>query len=244
MIIPNAALDTHVGVLGRTGIGKTYTARGLVERLLDANRQVVIVDPTGAWHGLRSLYPVPIFGGSHGDVEIADDSGEAVARAIIEHKTSAIIDLSLLARKSGASMKRFMRAFVARLKDKPNGAIWLVLDEADEFLPQVLMPDMTQLFSDLKWIVRRGRVAGWRVMMITQRPQDIAKSVLTQIGTLVAHRLTAPQDRKAIEEWVKGHADGEAAKQVLSTLASLAVGEAWVWWPDGDLLVRAMMPAN
>ncbi len=61
--ISTEALDTHIGVLGRTGSGKTYTARGLVERLIEARRQVVIVDPTGAWWGLRSRYPVPIFGG-------------------------------------------------------------------------------------------------------------------------------------------------------------------------------------
>lgn len=242
-IIPDSALDTHIGVLGRTGSGKTYTARGLVERLLDARRQVVIVDPTGAWWGLRSHFPIPIFGGEHGDIAIAEDSGEAVARTIIEHSSSAIVDLSLLARQSGAAMRRFMRSFIARLKDKPNGAIWLVLDESDEFLPQMLPNGMESLFGDLKWIVRRGRVAGWRVMMITQRPQDIAKSVLTQIGTLVAHRLTAPQDRKAVEEWVKGHADTEQAKSVLSSLAGLTTGEAWVWWPDGDLLERGGMPA-
>lgn len=240
--IPEAALNTHVGVLGRTGSGKTFTARGLVERLLDRQRQVVIIDPTGAWWGLRSHYAVPVFGGDHGDVAITEESGEAVARTILDNSTSAIVDLSLLARQSGSAMRRFMRSFVARLKDKPNGAIWLVIDEADEFLPQTIPGGMEGLFGDLKWLVRRGRVAGWRVMMITQRPQDIAKSVLTQIGTLVAHRLTAPQDRKAIEEWVKGHADPDAAKQVLSTLAGLQTGEAWVWWPDGDVLVRGQMP--
>lgn len=102
-IIPDSALDTHIGVLGRTGSGKTYTARGLVERLLDARRQVVIVDPTGAWWGLRSHYPIPIFGGEHGDIAIAEDSGEAVARTILEQSSSAIVDLSLLARQSGAA---------------------------------------------------------------------------------------------------------------------------------------------
>lgn len=240
--IPEAALDTHIGILGRTGSGKTFTARGMVERLLDAQRQVVIVDPTGAWWGLRSTFAIPIFGGEHGDVEITDQSGEAVAETILTHHSSAIVDLSGLARQSGAGMRRFMAAFIARLKDRERGALWLVLDEADEFLPQVLQPDMTRLFGDLKWIVRRGRVAGWRVMMITQRPQDIAKSVLTQIGTLVAHRLTAPQDRKAVEEWVKGHADPEEAKAVLSSLAGLQRGEAWVWSPENELLERAVMP--
>ncbi len=242
LIFPDEALDTHLGILGRTGSGKTYTARGLVERLLDAGRQVVIIDPTGAWWGLRSHYKIPIFGGQHGDVDIDDQSGQLVADLILENKTSAIIDLSLLARESHAAMRRFMGRFIARMKDRDNGALWLVIDEADEFMPQTPVRGMERLFGDLKWIVRRGRVAGWRVMMITQRPQDIAKAMLTQIGTLVAHRLTAPQDRKAIEAWVEGNADDGEAKEVLKTLSTLKTGEAWVWSPDVDLLVRSMMP--
>jgi DNA helicase HerA-like ATPase len=52
--IPDEALNSHIGILGKTGSGKTYTAKGLVERLLAARRQVVIIDPTGAWYGLRT----------------------------------------------------------------------------------------------------------------------------------------------------------------------------------------------
>lgn len=244
-LIPDSALDTHIGVLGRTGSGKTYTARGLVERLLEANRQVVVIDPTGAWWGLRSEYDIPIFGGQHCDIPITDQSGSTVAETILTNRTSAIVDLSLLAREGGhAAMRRFMAALIKRLKDRPDGAFWLVIDEADEFMPQTLPADMTRLFGDLKWLVRRGRVAGWRVMMITQRPQDIAKAVLTQIGTLVAHRLTAPQDRKAVKEWVDGNADDGQAKEVLGTLSTLGTGEAWVWAPDQDVLTRATMPEN
>lgn len=240
-IIPDEALNSHIGVLGKTGGGKTFTGKGLVERLLRLQRHVVVVDPTGAWWGLRTGFEIPIFGGRHGDIDVADtaEAGDAVAAVAIEQRTSAIVDLSLM---SGAGQRRFMRGFAHRLRQKPPGALWLVLDEADEFLPQMLPNDMTTLFGDLKWMVRRGRLNGFRVMMITQRPAEIAKAVLTQIETLVAHRLTAPQDRKAVEEWVKGHHDPDEAREVLSTLASLEKGEAWVWSPDIGLLKRAKMP--
>src|SRR5207237_4855537 len=131
----------------------------------------------------------------------------------------------------------FMRDFAHRLRPKPPGALYLLLDEAEEFLPQEKVKGTggaatdTNLFGDLKWMVRRGRLNGFRVVMITQRPAEIAKAVLTQIETLVAHRLTAPQDRKAIEEWVKGHADPDAHKEALSSLASLEKVGAGVWGP-------------
>jgi DNA helicase HerA-like ATPase len=51
---PKATLSQHIGVLGKTGSGKTYFVRGVVEGLLDDNARVCIIDPTGAWSGLRS----------------------------------------------------------------------------------------------------------------------------------------------------------------------------------------------
>lgn len=51
--LPDAALIHHVAIVGATGSGKTYTAKGVVEKLLDMRRRVVILDPTGAWWGLR-----------------------------------------------------------------------------------------------------------------------------------------------------------------------------------------------
>lgn len=242
--VPFDALDGKVGILGITGSGKTHTAIGLVELLLDANRQVIIIDPTGAYGGLRSSYPIPIFGGKYGDVQISEEDGEAVARVINDKKISAIVDVSPLLKHSHESARRFMAGFVARLKDSPGAARYLVIDEADEFMPENVTGGMARLFGNLKWIVRRGRIEGWRVMMVTQRPQDIAKSVLDQCETLIVHQLTSPRDRKAVELWVKGNVESARANEVLQSLTTLATGQAWVWSPRRDVLELAMMPAN
>ena len=47
--IPDAVLTQHLAVLGKTGSGKSYLTRSIVERLLDAGRRVCIVDYTGVW---------------------------------------------------------------------------------------------------------------------------------------------------------------------------------------------------
>lgn len=242
--IPFAALDGKVGVMGVTVSGKTFTAIGLAELLLEAGRQTIIIDPTGVYNGLRTVFPIPIFGGKFGDIEITEGDGAAVAKAIVDGNLSAIVDVSLLLKHSHASARRFMAAFVAVLKSAPTRARYIVMDEADEFMPENANGSVAQLFGDLKWIVRRGRSEGWRMLMVTQRPQDIAKSVLTQCETMVIHKLTSPQDRKALQEWVKGTADAEQAKLVLDSMAKLATGEAWVWSPVHDLLERVQMPLN
>jgi DNA helicase HerA-like ATPase len=68
--IPDAALASHIAILGKTGSGKTYAAKGVVESILTEGGRVCVIDPTGAWHGLRSSasgkragFPVVIFGG-------------------------------------------------------------------------------------------------------------------------------------------------------------------------------------
>lgn len=53
--LPDAALTQHIAIIGATGSGKTYTAKTPVEKLLEARKRVVILDPTGAWWGLRVL---------------------------------------------------------------------------------------------------------------------------------------------------------------------------------------------
>jgi plasmid stabilization system protein ParE len=88
-------------------------------------------------------------------------------------------------------------------------------------------------------IVRRGRKRGIGCTLITQRPAVLNKNVLTQCEVLVALRLVHPKDIDAIEEWVNVHADPDTAKEMIDSLPSLAVGEAWFWSPGwGDLFQR------
>ncbi len=44
-------------------------------------------------------------------------------------------------------------------------------------------------------------------------------------------RLTSPQDRAAIAEWIKYHADSAEAQKMLESLGSLPIGTAWFWSP-------------
>lgn len=63
-------LDKPAAIVGTTGAGKTFAAKGAVEQLLELGRRVIIIDPTGAWYGLRAGangeasggFPVLIFG--------------------------------------------------------------------------------------------------------------------------------------------------------------------------------------
>lgn len=238
--------DGHLAIVGRTGSGKSFTARGIVERWLSQGERVCIVDPTDVWFGLRSNaagdgpgFPVVIFGGEHADVPLGERSGERVAEIIAERNLPAVI---VTAEMTGGERHRFMSDFLGTLYRKNKVPLHLVLDEADDVAPQNPLPENRRMLGDVDRIVRRGRVKGFRVVFITQRPAVLHKNVLTQASTLIAMRLPAPQDRKAIEEWIKGQADVGQATEVLGSLSRLGRGEGWVWAPDHGVLQRLSFP--
>jgi DNA helicase HerA-like ATPase len=83
-------------LLARSGAGKTNTAVVIAEELLEAKQQVVILDPPGAWWGLRSSadgkragYPIVVFGGIHGDLPLQSTSGELLADLVVDQGLSA-----------------------------------------------------------------------------------------------------------------------------------------------------------
>lgn len=245
--IPASALEGAIAIVGTTGAGKTYVAKGAVEQLLEVKRRVCVVDPLDVWHGLRTsadgerpAFPVVVFGGDHADVPIERVGGEHIARLIAEGAAPAAIICT--ANMTGAETARFLTPFFETLFAENKTALHLVLDEADTFAPQNPMPEAMRMKGAVDKIARRGRVKGFRLLSITQRPAVLDKSVLSQIATLIAMKLTSQQDRKAIEGWIKGAADEGQAKEVLATLPKMARGEGWLWSPAAGLLERVTFP--
>ena len=240
--IPDAALEADIAVLGKKGRGKTYTAKGCVERLLDMGRRVIVLDPLSTWWGLKAGpngFPIAVLGGPQGDLPLRDVDGEQLGRFLAGANQSAVLDLGAFRK---AEMVRFASAFLEELYTHNRDPLWLVLEEADVFAPQNPTGDQARLYGEVDRIARRGRQFGFRLITLTQRPARLAKDVLTQLSTLVALGITSPQDRDAIKAWVEGNADRDQAKQVVGSLASLEVGEGWVWAPDLDILDRVCFP--
>ncbi len=234
--LPLDAATATFGILGKKGRGKTHTAAVLAEGLIKSGVPTTIYDPTGAWYGLRSSadgkapgLPVVIFGGEHADAPLTATMGARIAEILVERRFPAVLDVSVLRKNE---RRRFATDFLETLYQRNRLAHHVVIDESDEVAPQRAYSGVERLLGAAEDIVRRGRIRGLGVTMISQRPAALSKSVLSQVDALIVLGVTAPQDVAAVDDWVSSHSDPNQARLLKASLPSLPVGQAWVWSPE------------
>lgn len=237
--LPISVATQTVAAIARKGAGKTYTMMKLVEELLAAGVQVVILDAIGNWFGLRlskdgtksSGLDIPILGGYRGDIPLTVEAGALIATTLVESGQSAILDVSQF-RKEGR--KQFATAFaeeLLHLKKDParKSPIFIVLEEAQLYAPQKADSGSARMLGAFEDLVKLGRNYGIGVGMISQRPQAINKDVLNQTELLIVLQTNGPQERKTIRDWVVEN-DAEGV-DLIAELPKLQNGQAFIWSP-------------
>lgn len=117
------------------------------------------------------------------------------------------------------------------LPPQPRPPLHLFADEADDACPQWPFGGEAAMVGAMEDVVMRGRKKGIGYTLVTQRPADLAKQVMTPCVVLVSMRRTHPRDIAAIREWVNVHADLDEAAEMIASLPSLPADEAWFWSP-------------
>lgn len=122
----------------------------------------------------------------------------------------------VLANVIGRSLLKFARN--EKFREMP---LLVVVDEAHNFLgKRVGSEDHSTKLDAFEMIAKEGRKYGLNICLTTQRPRDITEGVLSQIGTLLVHRLTNDKDREVVER-----ACGEIDRSSASFLPNLKQGE-------------------
>lgn len=110
----------------------------------------------------------------------------------------------------------------ARCKQFEESPLILFLDEAHNFLGKAIGGEDTVAKLDaFELIAKEGRKFGLTICLATQRPRDITEGVLSQIGTMIVHKLTNDRDREVVER-----ACGEIDRAASAFLPNLKPGEA------------------
>lgn len=117
---------------------------------------------------------------------------------------------------------------IARRSFFQNSPVVIIVDEAHNFLgKQIGGEDSVARLDAFELIAKEGRKFGLNICLTTQRPRDITEGVLSQMGTLVVHRLTNDRDREVVER-----ACGEIDRSASSFLPNLKPGEAAIIGAD------------
>src|SRR6266540_1852619 len=234
--LPLESATKTFAVLAKRGAGKTYTAAVLAEEFFRAGVPFVVFDPIDVWWGLRldksgtgKGLPVIVFGLEHADIPLERDMGHAIARAIVGENVSCIISTFGMPKVAQRQLITELAEELLTLNDTPRH---IFIEEAHEFVPQRVFGDMGKTFNAVSNLVTMGRNRGLGVTLINQRAATMNKDVLTQVDTLLAFRNVAPQDRKALREWVEYHAAEGDFEQFMKSLPSLPTGEGWIWSPE------------
>lgn len=134
-----------------------------------------------------------------------------------------ILDVSCYATIAGASNiralviglvsnKLFLERMVARKKEeyesikketsvlekeenKQDPLVWIIIDEAHEFLPN---DGVTAATKPLITLLREGRQPGISLILASQQPGKIHTDVMTQSDIIISHRITANYDIQAL----------------------------------------------
>lgn len=130
----------------------------------------------------------------------------------IEPKTPSqltIIDMSLLPYEVLETITgligRLILEFVSRLPDDQRGKLPIViaLEEAQNYIPEKNKGDRESIAKKVfERIAREGRKYGISLLVTSQRPSELSKTVLSQCNSFIIHRLQNPEDQKYVRQLV------------------------------------------
>tara|TARA_R110000744_G_scaffold119126_2_gene222304 strand:+ start:12167 stop:14308 length:2142 start_codon:yes stop_codon:yes gene_type:complete len=137
--------------------------------------------------------------------------GKTEIEKLQEDKPSqvTIIDMSLLPFEVLETITgligRLILDFTSRLPESDRGKLPMViaLEEAQNYIPEKNRGDRESIAKKVfERIAREGRKYGISLLVSSQRPSELSKTVLSQCNSFIIHRLQNPEDQKYVRQLV------------------------------------------
>lgn len=140
-----------------------------------------------------------------------------------ERNQVTIIDMSLLPFQVLETITgligRMILEFLSRFDKKKRGSIPVViaLEEAQNYIPEANRKDRESISKKVfERIAREGRKYGLSLVVSSQRPSELSKTVLSQCNSFIVHRIQNPEDQNYIRKLVSS-----ANSEILNQLPTL-----------------------
>ncbi len=183
---PFSIIDQNICIAGESGSGKSWLAGFLMERLLQLNYQLVIIDPEGDYSGLRAFPHTLLLGGEENTLPAVAD-----VITICEYaEVSLILDLSVMNRTQQIAYLHDLLLALFALRERRGKPHWFLLDEAHYFCGPEDGP-LTELL--LKNMVHGG------VGLVSYRPSFICPKVLAQIDHWFLTRMSQEEEIEVLK---------------------------------------------
>jgi len=122
-----------------------------------------------------------------------------------------------------ALLGRLVFGLAQRVSPRGTLPILLVLEEAHRYVPAATQGRQLRSAAVFERIAKEGRKYGVGLLVASQRPSELSRTLVAQCGTLIAHRIVNPEDQELIR-----HATPFAGRDVLRQLPGLATQHAVV----------------
>lgn len=148
---------------------------------------------------------------------------DAIGEGEAKRNQITIIDMSLLPFQVLETITgligRMIIEFLSRFDKTKRGSIPVViaLEEAQNYIPEVNRKDRESISKKVfERIAREGRKYGLSLVVSSQRPSELSKTVLSQCNSFIVHRIQNPDDQSYIRKLVSS-----ANSEILSQLPTL-----------------------
>jgi hypothetical protein len=218
-VAPNFQPDAQELTTGRTciiaqsGAGKSYTVAVLCELMLKAGVPFCIIDTEGEYFSLKQKFELLWAGEEGADVQIGSIDLQALADQAVNNGIPLIFDISDVIDQS-STVAAFCKALYD-IETRLKRPYLLIVEESDKFVPQQKPGVASPIIEEIS---RRGRKRGLGILLATQRPALISKSVLSQCGNQILGKLTTEADLAAVNLFFP-------SRKELAKLPKLSTGE-------------------
>lgn len=187
-------------IIAKSGYGKSYTARVIVEDGLKLGVPFVIIDPQDA----HANYP---------NVQYIEATAvkDAKKLGILVAKTNKSVVLQV--RKLPlAEQQEFVKNFLMEYRrHQLKGIKTIVIDEIHKFAPE---GTKTPAKDYVVGLFQEDRSQGLGAIAITQRSQRLDKTILAQADINFTGRLTALRDLQSVETYLDSKDDAQTIKKL------------------------------
>lgn len=243
-IDPLELVGKTIAITGTTGSGKSTTDRTLLEQMLKVGYPFTVADIDNEYVNLKEMGQVILAGPSvdHGrirnDVTLANPKQcYALARRAYGQRLSVVL---LLADLDDETRKLFLEAyarglFEAAADPEHRNEHFFAIEEIHEYCPQVGIAKDDPLRVAIIRLGKRGRKRKISLGLISQRPANIDKDVLTMAHIFLCHFVTYATDITTYKNILP-------FKDIDERIPSMEPGDVWFMHGKRQVETRVSLP--